>query len=90
MNDDTPGRHSFRHKQAASWANPGESCPRCGVRADVDCPHRPGSGKRPATVEEVGKPPVKDRRSAQPAVGGGGHYRQFPGLNGLNFKRKRD
>lgn len=52
-----------------------DSCPRCGVRGDVDCAHRPGMGPPPATLTER-----VDRRT----VGGGGQYR-FTG-RGHNFR----
>jgi len=30
-----------------------DPCPRCGVRADVDCDHRPGVGQPPAFTAKV-------------------------------------
>lgn len=53
-----------------------ESCPRCGVRGDVDCAHRKGMGPAPVFAED--KP---DRRTI---AGGGGQYR-FTG-RGYNFR----
>jgi hypothetical protein len=86
--DKTPGIANHRRDQAAAWAEPGESCSRCGVRADVDCPHRPGVGRPPAAIREAGEPP-KAKCGPKP-VNGGGHYRAFPSLMGANFRRKRD
>lgn len=49
-----------------------DPCSRCGVRGDVDCPHRPGIGAAPAALSEA-TPPDK-RRLPKPGAG-------------LNFRR---
>lgn len=92
MNDRTPSEASYRRTQAENWAarSNSEACSRCGVRGDVDCQHRPGSGQSPAAIMEASETPKKPDGRERKALGEGGRHRQFPSLRGLNFKRKGD
>lgn len=46
---------------------PGEPCPRCNVRADVGCKHRPAEGPPPPAMDPRRKRKV-DRRFRQPGT----------------------
>ena len=81
MNDPTPSIAYARREQARAWErDAGEPCSRCGVRPDVDCAHRPGSGRPPPAVQA----------SKPKAISGGGRYRAVPHGQGSNFRRPKD